>query len=78
MPNPLLNGLMQMGGIAPIIQAFKSGGNPNVLLRQMAQNNPQLQSIVQALDQGANPQQLFYNLCQQKGVEPNTILNQLK
>lgn len=78
MPNPILNGLFQMSGAAPIMQAIKNGGNPTMLIRQMAQSNPQLQPIVQALDQGADPQQLFYKLCQQKGVDPSTILNQMK
>lgn len=78
MSNPLLNALFQTGGMSPIIQAFKNGGNPSAILRQAAQNNPSLQPIVQALNQGTNPQQLFYNLCQQRGIDPTTILNQLK
>lgn len=82
MANPLFNSLFgampQINSMKQIVDLYKKGGNPASLIQQMAQNNPQFQPIAQALQNGANPQQLFYNLCQQKGIDPNTILSQLK
>ena len=44
----------------------------------MAANNPQMQQVMQVIQQnGGNAQQAFYNLAQQKGVDPNVILQQL-
>ena len=45
----------------------------------MAANNPQMQQVVQLINQNGglgNAQNIFYNLCQQRGKDPNTILNQ--
>ncbi len=82
MANPILNAIFnsspQMNSIYQIINAYKNGNNPVALLNQLAKNNPQLQPIVQAIQNGANPQQLFYEMCQQKGIDPSSILNKMK
>ena len=81
--NPILNQLM---GTAlnnnPMVQMFKSvmcAQNPNMMMQSMAQNNPQLQQTINFINQnGGNAKDLFYKMAQQKGVDPNTILSQLK
>lgn len=80
MSNPL--GSMNMNGftINPQIKQMMGllrAGNPNMILQQLIQNNPQLSNIAQ-MCQGKNPQQVFYSLCQQRGIDPNTILSQLQ
>ena len=81
--NPILNQLM---GTAlnnnPIMQMFRmvmGAQNQNAMMQQMAQNNPQLQQTLNFINQnGGDAKQLFYSMAQQKGVDPNTILSQLK
>lgn len=44
----------------------------------MAANNPQMQQVMQYIQQnGGNAKQAFYNLAQQRGIDPQIILNQL-
>ena len=82
MANPLFGAL---GGnaitISPQVkQAFqmlKMAQNPQAMLQQIAQTNPQLANVLQMCN-GKNPEQLFYSLCRQNGIDPNSILNQLR
>ena len=78
MANPIFqmmfNNSPQMNNIQQIAQLYKSGGNPMSLI----QNMPQFQPIMQQLQSGRNPQELFYKMCQDRGVDPQSILNQFK
>lgn len=83
MSNPLNNTPQQTQAI-PNLAHFKqmlsmlnSQPNPNAMLQQMVQQNPQLANVLQ-LAQTRNPQELFYQMCKEKGVDPNTILSQLR
>lgn len=78
--NPLGNG--NLGGLPPqmrqniqqvkgMMNMFK--GNPMAL----AQQNPMVGQIMQ-MCKGQNPEQVFYAMCQQQGVNPNDILNELR
>lgn len=76
--NPLYNlHNQQMTNLSQIYQIMNSP-NPMVLFNQLAMGNPNLQPIANALKNGANPQNLFFELCKQKGVDPNQFLEQLK
>jgi hypothetical protein len=49
------------------------------MLQMLAQTNPVVQQAMTYVNQnGGNAQQAFYNLAQQKGVDPMAVLNQLK
>lgn len=83
MKNPFnaLNPTPNPTGMASIQNAYRmlmSSPNPMALLQNMAQQNPSLQPVVQILKQGGNPQQLFINLCQQRGIDPNQFMKQLR
>lgn len=78
--NPLGNG--NTGGLSPQmkqgIQQVKNlmrmaNGNPMSIMQQ----NPQLAQVMQ-MCQGQNPQQVFLELCKQRGVDPNAFLNELR
>ena len=81
--NPILNQLM---GAAlnnnPIMQMFRSvmgAQNQNMMMQSLASQNPQLKQTMDYINQnGGNAKDLFYKMAQQKGVDPNTILNQLR
>lgn len=48
-------------------------------VQQMSTNNPQMQQVMDVIRQnGGDPKAAFYSMAQQKGVDPNAILNQLK
>lgn len=64
--------------INPELKQLYNSKNPMEMIMKLSQSNPSLQPVVQALQSGANPQQLFYQLCSSRGVNPHDILNQLK
>lgn len=78
--NPLGNG--NVGGMPP---QFKQNIGQIKGLMQMAQGNPMVfaqqnpaMAQVMQMCQGKDPRQMFYELCRQKGVDPETILNELR
>lgn len=79
MPNPFKQNAPG-GNLAPIknmIAMLNSAQNPQAVLQMLAQKNPQMAQVMQLVG-GRNPQDVFYELCRQKGVNPDDILNQLK
>ena len=53
--------------------------NPQLMLNQLMTSNPQLKQVMDIINQsGGDPQKAFYALAEQKGVDPNEILNMLK
>ena len=83
--NPMLQQLnqnklaSQMRLIKNALGMARSIGNPQMMLNQMLSQNPNYQQVQQIIQQfGGDPKQAFYGMCQQMGVDPNEILNQLK
>ena len=78
--------LTQLGGgltippqIRQMIQMFRSAGNPQAMIGQLMQNNPQMKQIMDLIKAAGNdPKRAFYALAEQKGVDPDEILKQLK
>lgn len=61
-----------------LLQMMKTASNPMAMIQQLAQNNPQLQPIIQNI-QGKTPQELEQyarNLAQSRGVDLNKLLGQ--
>lgn len=53
--------------------------NPQQAIQQLASQNPQIQQILQMQQQsGMSFENLFKSMCQQQGVDPNSIINQLR
>ena len=71
--NQLYQELNQTSNVAPVPQNNFVNGINNLL-----QSNPGLKQIMTMIKNGANPKQMFFELAKQKGVDPNTILLQLK
>lgn len=68
-----------LGQIKNMMNIVKSAGNPQAMLSQMMQSSPQMQQAMSIVSQyGGDPQKAFYALAQQKGVDPQEILNMLK
>lgn len=48
-------------------------------INNMAINNPQMQQVMQVIQQnGGDAKAAFYNMAQQRGVDPNEVLKQLQ
>ena len=86
MKNPNLGNLnvhqMKPGNIGQIkqmMQMVRSAGNPQAMVQNMAQNNPQMKQAIDFIKQNGNdPKKAFYALAQQKGVDPDEILRTLQ
>ena len=83
--NPMLSALNQnrmVQNLQPIknmMNMLRSAGNPQMMLQQMTAQNPQMRQVMDLVQQnGGNAKQAFYKLAEQKGVNPDEILNMLK
>ena len=73
------NQLSQNNVIQKIIQMAKSGNNPQQLLNSLAGQNPQLNQVMQLVNSGKmTPKQIFMNMANQQGVNPDDIISMLK
>lgn len=77
--NPFVNNSNFMGGInmnnlRNMYQLFMNSKNPTQMIMNMARQNPQFRPIAQALQSGQNPQQIFNQMCQQRGIDPNEFI----
>ena len=83
MSNPLMGMIGGTSGNNPFgmmqkMMGFMRGAqNPVAMLQSMAQNNP---NIKRAMDMcnGRNPKDVFMEMCQQNGMNPNDIINKIK
>lgn len=65
--------------IKNMLGMVRSASNPQAMMNMLAQSNPNLKQAMDLVQQsGGDPQKAFYSLCQQRGVDPNTILDALK
>lgn len=75
MPNPLLQQVLnsnvtnEISKLASIVKGFQ---NPQSIIN----SNPQLKAIL-AMYKG-DAKTAFYSLCKQRGINPDSILSQLK
>ena len=74
--------LQQLGGrltippqIRQMISMVKSAGNPQLMLNQLIQNNPQIMQIVQKY---GSADKAFYAIAEEKGINPQEIIDLLK
>lgn len=61
-----------------MIGTVKMAKDPMAAINQIVMNNPQMSQVMAVINQnGWNAKQAFYNMAQQRGVDPNIILQQL-
>ena len=57
----------------------RSANNPNAMLQTLAQSNPQLRQVMDYVQQhGGSPEKALMAACEQKGINPQDIINLLK
>ena len=67
------------GGLQQMINMVSHSNNPMQLMQTMAQSNPQLQSILNLIQTSQkSPKDLFFEMAQQRGVDPQQILHMLQ
>ena len=65
--------------IQQIIQMAKTTQNPQQLLNILSQQNPQVSQFMQMINtNNITPKQLFMNMANQRGVNPNDIIAMFK
>lgn len=75
----MLNTNSNVSNVKNMMNLLRSSNNPQALLNNMLATNPQMKQVMDYVNQnGGNPQQAFYKMAQEKGVDPNAILNMLK
>ncbi len=74
-PNSPSMGVNQMKNMYQMIMGSR---NPMMAFQQLASNNPQLQPVLQMLQRGANPEQIFRQMCQQRNINADDMINQIK
>lgn len=76
--NPMLQILNQSKPSANnnMVSMIKNSPNPQVLLNNLLAQNPKVAGLINQY--GGDPKTAFYALAQQRGIDPNTILEMLK
>ena len=62
-----------------ILQAAQMGRNPQLLMQQLAQSNPQINQAMTML-QGKSPQEIrkiAENMCRERGTTPEQVMQML-
>lgn len=72
-----LNPVRQLpNNIKQMISQFKAMSNPQAMIQQAMQNNPQINSLIQAAN--GDPEKAFRDMAKQMNVNPEEIINLLK
>ena len=62
-----------------MINMLKNIKNPQQLIMNMANSNPQVANVLKEVQaNGGNAKDLFYRKAKEMGVDPNSILNNLR
>ena len=74
-----LNGGLIPPQIKQMMQMVRTAGDPQAMISQLVQTNPQMRQAMELIKASGNdPRRAFYALAEQKGINPDDILNQLK
>ena len=65
--------------VRQMMAAVRSAQNPQLALNQLIMNHPQMKQVMDVISKaGGDPRRAFYELAQQKGVDPQEILDMMK
>lgn len=66
-----------MAQFRSLYQVMSKCNDPKQMFEFLAKTNPKYQPIVDMLNNGMSPEQMFYSLCQQRGVNPQEFLKNI-
>lgn len=75
--NPILQNL-QSQQVKPLLNMVRNARDPQAMLNQIAQTNPQMRQVLDLVNATGDPKSAFYKMAQQKGVDPESILSMLR
>lgn len=64
----------QQNSLKQMWQAYQSAQNQQEFINNMMSQNPMLKTLIGSGD----PKQIFFDMCKQRNIDPDTILSQLK
>ena len=65
--------------IKQLMNTVRFARNPQAVLQNLLQNNPQMQQVQGLINQyGGDPKTAFYKMAEEKGVNPEQILSMLR
>ena len=71
--SPAMSSIKQMFGMVTASQ------NPQAMMNQLLTSNPNMKPVMDLIQQsGGDPKKAFYTLAEQKGIDPQEVLNMLK
>jgi len=71
--------LLSNGNVQQMANMMKTMRNPQATLNQLSQSNPQVKELMTMLQSsGKSPKEMFYQMAQEKGVDPEEILKMLR
>ena len=69
----------KLNQIKAMMQMVNGSGNPQAMLAQLSQTNPNVKKVMDIVQQyGGDPNKAFYALAEQNGINPQEILDLLK
>ena len=75
----LIQSSPMMGNIKNMVNMIRGAQNPQAMMNQLLNNNPNTRQVMDLINAaGGDPQKAFYQLAEQKGINPEEILNMLK
>lgn len=58
---------------------IKASGNPTAMMQQMMMTNPNYKQVMEYVNKnGGDPKKAFFQMAQEKGVNPESILSMLR
>lgn len=71
-------GQLSKNDFKQVMNTLRNASNPQALLSQMMQNNPQLKQVMTLVQQsGGDPKAAFYTLANQRGIDPDAFIKAL-
>ena len=67
-----------IASVKRMMKTLQGVNNPEQAMQNLAQQNPQISGIMQMANGAGSLKNLFYQTAKQKGIDPNTIISQLK
>ena len=71
-----MNGI-NMQQVKQVYSMLRNSNNPNFLLNQMAQQNPQLRQTINLIKSNGNYEQIFRDMCKQRGIDADEFVRQM-
>ena len=75
-PNNPMN-FNNMNSYKNIYRMLTSKGNPMQILNQMANSNPNMRPILDLMNKGATPEDIFKDMCRQRGINPDEFIKNM-